>query len=324
MSRVSVIIPTYNGDQFIAEAIESVLNQTYSDLELIVVDDGSQDATVPILQSYQNQIHCFVQPNQGVAAARNRGLQMATGEFVAFLDQDDVFLPDKLACQVSRLENYPDLGLVNSGWQIVDQQGQVLSAVRPWCGRLQLDLETWIVWKPIFLGAMLFRRSCLNQVGGFNSQWHQVGDVDMVLRMVLDGCRGEWLQQETVCYRQHDRNASRNALQQAEELQCVLDMLFGRSDLPESVKRLERRSRYQSLVWSAWRLYRTSYFTEMATYLEKSLEHQEGTWTETILDWLSVFKCYQREYEGADVLDVVKLQEWQELVRRSARLNIAF
>ncbi len=90
---VSVVIPVYNGDRFIGQAIESVLSQTYSPLEIIVIDDGSTDQTEQALAPYLHQIQYLTQPNQGSAAARNSGLCVATGELIAFLDADDFFFP---------------------------------------------------------------------------------------------------------------------------------------------------------------------------------------------------------------------------------------
>lgn len=109
---VSVIIPVYNGECFLREAIESVLAQTYRPLELIVVDDGSTDRTSEIARSYA-QISYIRQPNGGVAAARNRGIQATSGEYLAFLDSDDVWLPGKLALQMEAFEVDPTIEIVS-------------------------------------------------------------------------------------------------------------------------------------------------------------------------------------------------------------------
>ncbi len=98
---VSVIIPTYNRGWIIKEAVDSVLSQNFVDFELIVVDDGSTDNTRDILDAYKNDIKVFRHNNQGVSAARNRGIALASGRFVAFLDSDDLWLPDKLSMQVN-------------------------------------------------------------------------------------------------------------------------------------------------------------------------------------------------------------------------------
>src|SRR5437868_7134370 len=100
MPKVSVIIPTYNRGKLITRAVNSVLNQTFNDFEIIIVDDGSKDETKNILMPYQNQkknrIKYFYQENRGISAARNRGIKESTGEYIAFLDSDDEWVSDKL------------------------------------------------------------------------------------------------------------------------------------------------------------------------------------------------------------------------------------
>jgi glycosyltransferase involved in cell wall biosynthesis len=325
MTTVSVIIPAYNGDRYIKEAIDSVLAQTYPNYEIIVVDDGSTDNTRSIIQSYGNKINYISQENQGVAAARNRGLKLAQGEYIAFLDQDDFFLPDKLATQLLLLESKSSLSLVNSGWQIVDEEGKVLAAVEPWQKLPILDLAGLIVWKPVFLGAMLFRRSWLEHCGGFDLSWQQTPDVDLVMRLALLGGQADWVKQATVCYRQHQSNASRNAIFQAQELDAMLGQFFGQSDLLPIVKELEHPSRYQSLVWSAWRLYHNGYLAEMANYLAKSLIYSHRYRTQTVLHWIESFKNYAAEYGSQiDVYSLSNSEEWKKLIQKSVFLRNNF
>lgn len=314
--RVSVIIPTYNGAKWIGKAINSILNQTYRDFEIIVVDDGSTDHTTQVLQPWRDWIHYIAQSNQGVAIARNRGLQQAQGEFIAFLDQDDWFLPDKLMSQVAMLEEHPNLGMVSSGWRVVNQQGETLSTVQPWEGIPQLTAEAWVHWKPVFLGATMFRASWLVMTGGFDNQFQQTSDVDLVLRLAMLGCEADWVRQATVCYRQHDMNTSRNAIQQAQELEATLDQFFAQPDLPPSLQQLESASRYQSLVWSAWQLYRYGQLAEMAIYLRKSLSWNTCPRTEAMQDWMTSFKRYAAEYGvEVDTFALVQSQEWRSLIQ---------
>ena len=140
--QVSVIIPAYNGDRYIAQAVESVLTQTYTNWEIIVVDDGSTDDTRQALQPYFDRIRYFSQENQGVAAARNRGIQESKSELIAFLDQDDFFLPDKLAAQVALFRSSNSLGIVNSGWRLVNDQGETISDIKSWEYFPTLNLTT--------------------------------------------------------------------------------------------------------------------------------------------------------------------------------------
>lgn len=317
MVKVSVIIPTYNGDRYIDRAIASVRDSTYRDWELIVIDDGSQDNTRQLLQSYPNPIHYIEQDNQGVAAARNRGLASAQGEFIAFLDQDDFFLPEKLSLQVALLESQASLGFVSSGWEIAQESGKPISAVRPWLEMPKLNLQGIVIWKPVFLGAMLFRRFYLELAGGFNTQLQQTSDVDLVLRLASLNCRADWVKQVTVVYRQHDRNVSRNTVEQAKELELVLDGFFTTQDLSSAIKNCERESRYQTAIWSAWRLYYTGHYEAAISYLEKALIYRDRCLTEVILSWCDRLKKYTQEYgEEFNLLPLINSQNWQQFLNK--------
>lgn len=123
MPKVSVIIPAYNCGAYIAQAIQSVLNQSHRNLEIIVVDDGSSDNTLQALAPYLEQIQLLRQTNSGVATARNTGLRAARGEFLAFLDADDWWTPYRISTQLAALELFPNAGLVFSDFAVVDQNG---------------------------------------------------------------------------------------------------------------------------------------------------------------------------------------------------------
>ncbi|MBR8827146.1 MAG: glycosyltransferase family 2 protein [Gomphosphaeria aponina SAG 52.96 = DSM 107014] len=313
--QVSAIIPMYNGSRYISIAIESILAQSYTNYEIIVVDDGSRDSSYSVIKPYLPQIRYVYQDNQGVAAARNHGLKLAKGDFIAFLDQDDFFLPDKLAVQVACLQAYPTLSFVNSGWQIVNEKGEAVAAVQPWQGLPKLDLEGLVIWKPVFLGAMLFRRSCLELVGGFDPQLCQTPDVDLVLRLAVLGCSGDWVRQVTVGYRQHSENVSRNSLQQVGELEFVVERFFAQPLLSPEILGLANQSRYQSWVWSAWRLYHSGYLAQMADFLEKSFFLGKGSPTEIVLHWIDCFRSYASEYGCEfDVYALSNSQEWKGLM----------
>src|SRR5436305_4940478 len=129
MKTVSVIIPAYNYARYIAEAIDGALAQTHAPLEVIVVDDESTDDTPRVLAGYGDRIRTIRQPNGGAAAARNTGMAAARGEYVAFLDADDVWLPRKLELQLQRFEADPDLGLVHCAMEVIDREGRTVDFV---------------------------------------------------------------------------------------------------------------------------------------------------------------------------------------------------
>ncbi|MCF3623160.1 glycosyltransferase family 2 protein, partial [Planktothrix agardhii] len=115
MPKISVIIPVYNGEKTIQKTIESVLQQTWQDFELIVINDGSQDATLEILSSIQDpRLRILSYSNAGLASSRNRGITEATGEYISFLDADDLWTPDKLEAQFQALEEHPEAAVAYS------------------------------------------------------------------------------------------------------------------------------------------------------------------------------------------------------------------
>ena len=139
--KVSIIIPVYNCELYITQAIESVLNQTYTDYEIIVIDDGSTDNTHQVLQPYMKKIRYFSQENKGLSATRNQGIKMAKGKLISLLDADDLFLYYKLQEQVAIFEAEPSIGLVQSGWRLVNEKGEKIEDVKPWHKSPELDLS---------------------------------------------------------------------------------------------------------------------------------------------------------------------------------------
>ncbi|HEY9631158.1 MAG TPA: glycosyltransferase [Coleofasciculaceae cyanobacterium] len=329
--QISVIIPTYNCDRYLSEAIESVLSQGYSDgeiprVEILVVDDGSTDSTPEVLQRYAGQIRAVRQANQGVAIARNRGIELAQGKWIAFLDADDFLLPHALAARLaiaeSSLKAQPNLGIVHSGWQRVNAQGELLMAVEPWQQVPHLDLASWLRWKPVLPSAMLFRRDWLERSGGFDPRFPPAEDTDLVLRLARMGCEAVWLPQITVGYRQHEASAMHKGLPQARSLAAVIDHFFAQPDLPETIRWLEPQVRYNTLVWIAWYLYYTGHLPEMAEYLRRSLAHSPYSRVEAIVHWADSFTAFSKNWGSEfNAVDLVRSPEWAALMRESSMIQ---
>src|ERR1035438_7875002 len=132
--KVSVIIPVYNGEAYVGQAIDSALAQTYTDSEVIVVDDGSKDSTRQIIESYGHKVRAVHKPNGGTSSALNAGIRLAQGEFIAWLSHDDLFLPRKSEAQVNYLRTNPALAACYSDFFIIDGEGRHLSEVKAGMG----------------------------------------------------------------------------------------------------------------------------------------------------------------------------------------------
>lgn len=210
--KVSVIIPDYNGEKYIAEAIESALGQTYRNFEIIVVNDGSADNSYEKIKPYLPSVKYIFQENQGVAAARNTGIKHSSGELIAFLDQDDLWLPEKLELQVDYLLRNPDVGLVHSNMSYIDEQGEPIEPDFdfPSCiaGRCFGELFTK---NRIAILTVLLRKDCLNKMGLFNIQFSGVDDYDLLLRVSRYYPVGH-IDRFLASYRLHGSNTSRDWL----------------------------------------------------------------------------------------------------------------
>ncbi|MGD9335327.1 MAG: glycosyltransferase [Desulfobacterales bacterium] len=179
---ISVIIPTYNRGWIIKEAIDSVMAQNYRDFELIIVDDGSTDNTSDILNSYHGDILVFRQENRGVSAARNRGIVEASGRFIAFLDSDDLWLPQKLFRQVEFFNKNPDAEICQTEETWI-RNGVRVNPKRKHKKPCGMIFEPSLALCLISPSAVMIRRSLFEKVGGFDETLPACEDYDLWLRI---------------------------------------------------------------------------------------------------------------------------------------------
>ena len=189
MPRVSAIIPAYNAAWCIGRAIDSVLAQTYRNVELIVVDDGSQDDTAAILAGYGDLIRVITKPNGGLSSARNAGIQAAAGDYVAFLDADDWWHPDKLVRQVGLMERRPELVFCSTRTSVQTPDGAPLP---DWCCARDNPSTLAAIFGTHALVAgsgssVMARQAALKQAGGFDTSLRSLEDIDMWMRLATLG-----------------------------------------------------------------------------------------------------------------------------------------
>ena len=182
--QVSVVIPTYNSATMVVQAVESVLSQTYHDFEILVVDDGSTDNTQQAIGRFGDLVRYFKQKNQGVSAARNAGIKQARGEYIAFLDSDDIWLPDKLAEQVPWLNTDPNVGLVYCDWSVVSNGCVAHSSFLRHLPANSGDVFDDLIQSGFILtSGVVVRRACLDDVGDFDKSLTIAQDYDLWLRI---------------------------------------------------------------------------------------------------------------------------------------------
>jgi glycosyltransferase involved in cell wall biosynthesis len=179
---VSVIIPTYNRDAMVSEAVASVFEQTFKDFELIVVDDGSTDGTASLLSRFGSSLRPLQQEHRGVSAARNRGVAEARGELIAFLDSDDLWLPEKLAVQVSYLRTFPRAALCHTE-EIWLRRGRRVNPRRRHAKAAGKDFVRLLRESLISPSAVLIRRPVLEEAGGFDESLPACEDYALWLKL---------------------------------------------------------------------------------------------------------------------------------------------
>lgn len=181
---VSVIIPTYNKAQYLKKAVESVLNQTYKKIEVIVIDDGSTDNTAEIVKSFNDpRIIYFWKENKGPAVARNTGIKKAKGKYIVFLDSDDLWLKEKLETQIDFMEKNSEIGLLGTGCYEMTDKGKVIGKkIFPTSNEiLQKDL---IKYNPFIQSSIMTRKEIFDKVGlWYDEKFRESEDYDLWLRI---------------------------------------------------------------------------------------------------------------------------------------------
>jgi len=184
MPILSIVIPAYNAERTILETIASVQKQTFSDFELIVIDDGSSDQTLALLHSVADErLRIFSYKNGGVSVARNRGMSHASGEFIAFIDADDLWTPDKLELQLAALQQHPEAGVAYSWTSYMEEQGKYFHTDEPitFEGNVHAEL---LVSNFLSSGSNpLIRKQAIESVGEFDSTCAGCADWDYWLRL---------------------------------------------------------------------------------------------------------------------------------------------
>ncbi len=214
---VSVIIPIYNGEMFLVEAIQNLKRQNYQRLEIIVVDDGSTDKTAEIAAQLHSEIRYVYQPNQGPAAARNHGIKLAQGEAIAFLDVDDLWADQILPEFIDYLIAHPDVEIAQGLIQQMQSEpdGTDTYSFKPVAEPYQF----------INLGSAIYRRAVFDKVGLFDPALHDNEDTDWFMRAWEQNICKVVIPKVMLLYRKHDRNMT---IKQADLLYYGLLKVFKR------------------------------------------------------------------------------------------------
>lgn len=176
---VSAVIPVYNGSNYLREAIDSVLNQTYPNIEILVIDDGSTDNTWDIIQSYGDKVRGFRKENGGVSSALNMGIKNMRGEWFAWLSHDDLWKANKIEHQISYLMENPDAMVCYSGWERIDTEYKVIETMPGFYLPKGKDIRRLLVRSYMSGITMLINRQCFFEIGNFDTSLRCVQDTKM-------------------------------------------------------------------------------------------------------------------------------------------------
>jgi len=271
MPRVSVIIPTFNCAAFLTRTVESVLAQTYTDYEVIIADDGSTDETRELVTQWEGKVRYLYQLNQGVASARNLAVSEAGGEFLAYLDADDMYHPNRLEAQVAFLDAHSECGLVHSDFDILDENDRITThSFNRATGRsvpkgncLMYLLEYCHIQVP----SVLERRVCYDRIGGFEQLAHPAEDYLHWIQVALHGYAIGYIDEPLALYRRRPTSASaspyKNAVGLCEMLSILLEADTSRERLGAEAQRVIR-SRIDNIERSLPYLYRREGRTDLS------------------------------------------------------------
>jgi glycosyltransferase involved in cell wall biosynthesis len=240
MPKVSVIIPTYNCADYVEDAIDSVLKQTFINFELIVVDDGSTDDTYAKIKTYGAKIRYIYQKNSGLAVARNTGIKNCTGELVAFLDADDLWLPNKLELQNKIFDDYSSVGLVHGDIRLLREETGVLTIPYRYSStKKYLEKHSGNIFQPVFYRhiyiscpTVIVRKDAITEVGLFDEKLTRLGfeDFDMWLR-ILQHYEAYYINKPLAVYRVRNDSMSKNRKKMLKAQKYVIDKLSRKYNL---------------------------------------------------------------------------------------------
>jgi len=252
MPRVSVVITSYNRAKFLPECLESVLSQTFRDFEVLVIDDGSTDNTPDLMRSYGPPVRYIRQMNQGLPAARNRGIELACGEYIAFLDSDDAFMPYALQMGVEIFDKYPGVGLSYGQMYVINHKGNLMGLRTPYRPKGSFvrsgkeEIKGLIMGNYITGSATMVRSRCFEAVGLFDNTFRQGSeDFEMWIRLAKKHDVA-YIDKPLAKYRIHAQSMS--ARRDPEEVQwthtLILESVFNDTELGETYRPLRAKAYY--------------------------------------------------------------------------------
>lgn len=272
---VSIITPSYNQGQYIEDTILSVQNQTYKNIEHLVIDGGSIDNTLDILRKYYNSIFWISEPDQGQTNAINKGIKLAQGEIIAYLNSDDLYLPDTIEEVIGFFTEHPEIEMVYGDIDHIDKDSRFIETVRP--GKIILEnYLTGEVYLP--QPSVFFRKRIIKKIGYFDESLNLAMDMDYWTRIFLH-CPLKYLQKKLAKARIYsEAKSSSNHIKYIEEKKYILDKIFSHEDLlryqfgsNERVKKVKKKAYGFVYFFGGMEYLRNRNIIPAASYLVKGV-----------------------------------------------------
>ncbi|AKG21004.1 glycosyltransferase family 2 protein [Calothrix sp. 336/3] len=272
MPKVSVVIPAYNAMAHLPETLESILRQTFTDFEVLIINDGSSDQIIPWTKKItDSRVKLISQANQGVSVARNTGINYAQGDYVAFIDADDLWEATKLEQQVQYMETHPEVGLCHTWLFLINEQSQPT-------GRVLGTEITGNIWQQLLeknviaCSSTFVRRNCFRDVGSFDRNLRVAEDWDMWLRIAAKYPIGV-IKEPLVSYRLHPQNKSKKYASRLEDLRLIIEKAF--QSVPFEQLHLRNRSYGHMNLCIAWKCLQSSdtHYKKAKFFQSQALAH---------------------------------------------------
>ena len=326
MVKVSVIIPAYNQANYLRSAIQSVLDQTWTDFEILVVDDGSTDETADIANALTDErVQYIYQDNKGLSAARNTGIKHSAGKYLTYLDSDDQFLPEKLEVLVNVLEENPHFGFAAGQAIPIDEDnlpiGEIFDIPLP------DDSSQLLLGNPLHVGSVMVERSWQEIAGLFDETLRSYEDWDMWLRLARAGCLMAWVARPVSLYRFHRHQMTRQGKQMTTATFAVLDKHFSDPTLPESWRGLRDSAYSNAHLRAAMQAYNAQDFSAAQSHmLEACRLNPELVAGEADLmaNRLAAFACSPKNPDPIHFLETIynHLPDELDILRRRRKQDI--
>jgi glycosyltransferase involved in cell wall biosynthesis len=288
MSTVSVIIPCYNGEAFLGQTIASVLSQTYADLQLVIVNDGSTDGTEGVVRQFNDpRIVYHAQANAGVANARNKGMALATGKYIAFLDADDLYFPDNLAEKVQFLRNNPEIPVVHAQEvkfaSLSGRSIEVITGKGGWVLTHLLEMSGTVIHSP---SSVVMTKELADRLRGFDSQLSTSADWEYWVRIALQAPIG-FIPKPLTGYRVHDGQMHLNIDKMEKDMHYAFEKLLGLGAFQDQAHYKRCYGRL-ALILSACYWGDAGNYSKSAKYLVRSLLNHPAHLVQKVLHKVSV------------------------------------